>query len=94
MEQDMNEKYIRKLIVDIIIEEFGEDIKEIDVELITHMDLIEDLGMTSVVFISIVVRIEEALNIIVPDEMLLLNNFKNVNSIISMLIKLDAVEIK
>ncbi len=90
----MNEKYIRKLIVDIIIEEFGEDIKEIDVELITHMDLIEDLGMTSVVFISIVVRIEEALNIIVPDEMLLLNNFKNVNSIISMLIKLDAVEIK
>ena len=49
------------------------------------MDLIDDLGMDSMTFISIVVEIEFVFNIIVPDDILLMENFKNVDDIVGVI---------
>ena len=45
-------------------------------------DLVEDLGMDSLLFISIVVDIETKFNIEIPAEKLFINNFKTVDSIV------------
>ena len=46
-------------------------------------DLIDDLGMDSITFISIVVEIESQFDIEISDDMLLLENFKCVDDIVS-----------
>lgn len=50
-------------------------------------DLVEDLGMNSLVFISIVVDIETKYNIEIPAEKLFINNFKTVDSIVDIVWK-------
>lgn len=57
--------------------------KGFDIDIIEYVDLIDDLGMDSVTFISIVVEVEAHFNIEVPDDMLLLENFKRVEDIVS-----------
>ena len=54
----------------------------IDTSILEYVDLIDDLGMDSMTFISIVVEIEFVFNIIVPDDILLMENFKNVDDIV------------
>lgn len=41
-------------------------------------DLTEDLGMDSITFITLIVEIEEYFGIILPDETILMENFKTV----------------
>jgi acyl carrier protein len=53
-----------------------------DIESIRYADLIDDAGLDSVTFISVVVEIEDAFNITIPDEMLIIENFRNATSII------------
>lgn len=53
-------------------------------DIIEYIDLIDDAGMDSITFISIVVEIEAKFNIIVPDEMLIIDNFRNVDGIINL----------
>lgn len=55
----------------------------IDSDILEYVDLIDDLGMDSVTFISIVVEIESIFEIIVPDDMLLMENFRNVDGILA-----------
>lgn len=59
----------------------------IDPGIIEYVDLIDDFGMDSISFISIVIEIETAFDIIVPDEMLLMENFRNVNRIVEIIEK-------
>ena len=54
----------------------------IDSDVLEYVDLIDDLGMDSVTFISMVVEIESIFEIIVPDDMLLMENFRNVDGIL------------
>lgn len=54
---------------------------EIDKDVLEYTDLIDDLGMDSVTFISIIVEIEDIFGITVPDDMLLMENFRNVDLI-------------
>ena len=57
----------------------------IDFDVLEYTDLIDDLGMDSITFISIVIEVESTFDIIVPDEMLLMENFKNVDRILEVI---------
>lgn len=57
----------------------------IDSDILEYVDLIDDLGMDSVSFISIVIEVESIFEIIVPDDMLLMENFRNVDGILAVI---------
>ena len=54
----------------------------IDRDMIKHVDFIDDLGMDSLTFITLILEIETCFNITVPDEKLLMENFKRIDNII------------
>ncbi len=45
-------------------------VSNLDSELICCLDLIDDLGMDSLSFVSIIIEIESAFKIIIPDNMI------------------------
>lgn len=51
-------------------------------EQISNIDLIDDLGMDSVTFITLLIEIESQFQITISDEFLLFDNFRNINDII------------
>ncbi|MCI8332691.1 MAG: acyl carrier protein [Clostridiales bacterium] len=59
----------------------------IDYDLLEYIDLIDDLGMDSITFITIIVEIEALFGIIVPDEKLQMDYFKNVCDIVEIVAK-------
>lgn len=75
----MENNEIRSNIIRIISDLFPDSC--IDADVIEYVDLIDDLGMDSVSFISIVIEVESLFNIIVPDDMLLLECFRTVDNI-------------
>ena len=48
---------------------------------ITKLDLLDDLGLDSIKFISMIVDFEKIFNITIPDEKLHLDNFRTVDRI-------------
>jgi len=58
----------------------------VDTDILEYVDLIDDMGMDSITFISIVVEIESRFNITVPDDMLLMENFRNIADICSVIV--------
>ena len=56
--------------------------KGFDIDVLEYVDLIDDMGMDSITFISIVVEIEANLNITIPDDMLLMENFRRLDNIV------------
>lgn len=72
---------IKKELIELIAELFKE--KGFDADLIEYVDLIDDLGMDSITFISIVIEIEAKFGIIVPNDMLFMENFKKIDEIIN-----------
>lgn len=79
----MSTEKIKQEVIELISELFKD--KGFDIDIIEFVDLIDDLGMDSITFISIVVEIEAHFGIEVPDDMLLLENFKCVDSIVSVI---------
>ena len=77
----MTTETIKQEVIELISELFKD--KGFDIDIIEYVDLIDDLGMDSITFISIVVEIEAHFDIEVPDDMLLLENFKCVDDIVS-----------
>ena len=59
--------------------------KGFDVEIIEYADLINDIGMDSITFISMVVEIEAHFNIEVPDDFLLMEHFKSIDDIVKII---------
>ena len=57
----------------------------IDTDVLEYVDLIDDFGMDSVNFISLIVELEAEFDIQIPDDMLLLENFKCVDDIVSVI---------
>lgn len=72
---------IKQGVIELISKLFED--KGFDTDIIEYVDLIDDLGMDSITFISIVVEVEAYFDIEVPDDMLLLENFKCVDDIVS-----------
>ena len=77
----MNEKCVKKAIVDVISREFN--IEEKDQKILDQLDLLEDLGMDSMSFVSIIVELEATFGIIIPDEYMLIDNFRKLDSIVN-----------
>lgn len=67
-------------VIDLIEEMFDE--KSIDRDVIEYLNFAEDLGMDSITFITLVVEIENRYKITIPDEVLLVDNLNNVDSIL------------
>ena len=72
---------IKQGVIELISKLFED--KGFDTDIIEYVDLIDDLGMDPITFISIVVEVEAYFDIEVPDDMLLLENFKCVDDIVS-----------
>lgn len=79
----MTSKTIKQEVIELISELFKD--KGFDIDIIEYVDLIDDMGMDSITFISIVVEIEAHFGIEVPDDMLLLENFKCVDDVVSII---------
>ena len=81
----MTTEVIKKEIIELISELFVN--KGVDTDVIEYADLIDDLGMDSITFISIVVEIEAHFGIEIPDQMMLLECFRQVDDIVSIVEK-------
>lgn len=57
----------------------------VEIDMIEYADWLDDLGMDSMIFISIIIEIEKEFGITVPDDMLLMENFRNVNDVVQMI---------
>ncbi len=79
----MNIEILKHELVNIIAAIFQND--GFDVDMIEYLDFFDDLGMDSVIFISMVVEIESYFNIEIPDEFLILDKFKNFTQIMSII---------
>lgn len=55
----------------------------IDTDVLEYVDLIDDLGMDSVNFISLIVELEAEFDIQIPDEWLLVDKFRECSLILS-----------
>ena len=77
----MTTETIKQEVIELISELFKD--KGFDIDIIEYVDLIDDLGMDSITFIAIVVEVEAHFGIEVPDDMLLLEKFKCVDDIVS-----------
>lgn len=80
---------IKESVIDLLSEVFAEF--EFDRDILEYIDLIDDAGMDSITFITLIVEIEARFNIIVPDDMLLMENFKNADDIV-MVVENEAVK--
>ena len=80
----MTTERIKQEVIELISELFED--KGFDIDILEYVDLIDDLGMDSITFISIVVEVEAYFNIEVPDDMLLMDNFKKVDNIVNIIV--------
>lgn len=55
----------------------------IDTDVLEYVDLIDDLGMDSVNFISLIVELEAEFDIQIPDEWLLMDKFRECSLVLS-----------
>ena len=79
----METERIKAELICLISEMFKD--KGFDVDVVEYVNLIDDAGMDSITFISLIVEIEARFNIIVPDELLLMEKFSNVDEIVAII---------
>lgn len=77
----MNRDEIKEKLIALCAEIFKDS--NVDTDLLEYVDFADDLGMDSITFITLIVELEVAFDITVPDDLLLMDNFKNVDDIIN-----------
>lgn len=80
----MNREEIKKELVQLVSEHLKDNGYEIDN--IETADLVDDIGIDSIMFISMAIKIESQFDINVPSDMLLLENFRDIDGIITNII--------
>lgn len=75
----MTREVIKEKVIDLVGDLFSD--LDFDKDILEYIDLIDDAGMDSITFISIVIEIEAIFEITVPDDMLLKEYFRNVDAI-------------
>ena len=80
----MNREDIKTELVPLVYELFKDQGFEIDN--IETADFVDDIGMDSIMFISMVIKIESQFGINVPSDLLLIENFMNIDGIITNII--------
>lgn len=79
----MTTETIKQEITELIFKLFKD--RGLDINVTGHADLMDELEMDSITFISIVVEIESYFNIEIPDDMLLPESFNSVDNIVSLI---------
>ena len=75
----MNGVEVKDNIIDILADLFSD--AGVDREVLEYVDLVDDLGMDSINFISIIIELETAFNVKVPDEWLNIEKFRDYSAI-------------
>lgn len=75
----MNGVEVKDKIIDILADLFSD--AGVDREVLEYVDLVDDLGMDSISFISIIIELETAFNAQVPDEWLNIEKFRDYSAI-------------
>ena len=81
----MTDVNIKNELIKLVSELFQD--KGIDSDLIEYVDLIEDLGMDSMIFLSVIIELETTFDIIIPDDLLLMENFREIDTIVDIVKK-------
>ena len=76
----MNRDEIKEKLIALCAEIFKDS--NVDTDLLEYVDFADNLGMDSITFITLIVEIEAAFDITVPDDLLLMDNFKNIDDVI------------
>ena len=76
----MSREEIKEKLIELCAEIFQGSGVEMD--LLEYVDFEDDLGMDSLTFITLLVEVEAAFDITIPDNMLLMDNFKNMGDVI------------
>lgn len=79
----MTKESIKSNLIDLCSEIFKES--NVDSDLIEYVDYVDDLGMDSITFITLIVEIEARFDIIVPDDMLVIDYFRNADDIVEII---------
>ena len=74
---------VKMELINLLYDLFKE--KELDIKLIESADLINDLGMDSITFISMIVEIETHFNIVIPDNLLLMDRYRCIDDIVKII---------
>lgn len=80
----MTKNMIKTDVIQLISELFKNKCFAYDV--IEDVDLVDDMGMDSVFFISIIIELENKFGIVFPDDVLIMDNFKKINEIVDLII--------
>lgn len=75
----MNGVEVKDKIIDILADLFSNP--GVDREVLEYVDLVDDLGMDSISFISIIIELETAFNVQVSDEWLNIEKFRDYSAI-------------
>ena len=75
----MNRDEIKEKLIALCAEIFKDS--NVDTDLLEYVDFADDLGMDSITFITLIVELEATFDITVPDDLLLMDNFKNMDDI-------------
>lgn len=75
----MNGVEVKDKIIDILADLFSD--AGVDRGVLEYVDLVDDLGMDSISFISIIIELETAFNVQVPDEWLNIEKFRDYSAI-------------
>lgn len=81
----MTSENIKSELIKLVSELFQD--KGIDPDLIEYVDLIDDLGMDSMIFLSVIIELETTFDIIIPDDLLLMENFREIDTIVGIVKK-------
>ena len=72
---------IKEKIIGILTSLFSDS--GVDTDILEYVDLIDDLGMDSINFVSLIIELEAAFDVQIPDEWLLMEKFKTFSQIYS-----------
>ena len=77
----MEKRKIKEKVLEILSHLF--QTSGVDTDVLEYVDLIDDLGMDSVNFISLIIELESEFDILIPDDWLLMDKFREYSSIFS-----------
>ena len=77
----MNRDEIKEKLIALCAEIFKDS--NVDTNLLEYVDFADDLGMDSITFITLIVELEAAFDITVPDDLLMMDNFENMDDVVN-----------
>ena len=77
---------IKNKIINVLNELFSE--AGVDKDILEYVDLVDDLGMDSINFVSIIIELETLFDVQIPDDWMLIERFRSYSLIYSAMVKL------